>query len=72
MLIKKGDGVKYTDAQGKPHPAEVAHVWGNSGLVNVVYQEGGVTYADTNVPVRTADTTMPGRFWEREGLQDGE
>lgn len=65
MLLRKGEPVRYTDAQGVEHEAEIAHIWGNSGLVNVVYREGGVLYADTNVPFMTADSTMPGRFWTK-------
>lgn len=77
MLIEvpdpaKGEDVLYTDALGKRHKAQIAHVWGNSGLVNVVYTEGGYNMADTNVPMTDGQSRSVGRFWEREGIQDGE
>lgn len=72
MQIKLGDLGRYRDAAGKMHePAECVHIWPGGQAVNVVYTEGGVSYADCNVPVvNREERDAPGRFFEKGASDD--
>lgn len=64
-VVKLGDIGKYRDAAGGLHDdAKCVHVWPDGETVNVAYTEGGISYADCNVPVlNRVEVEAPGRFF---------